>query len=357
MLKNDETRLNIIASRIKTLRRIILTGTPLQNNLLEYFCMVSFVKPYLLGTKDEFSNRFANPITEGQYIDSTDYEVYIMKRRFFVLHKRLESCIHRRDYNILVPYLKPKCEFVLNIRLSEEQQNLYKYYLDTYVFGGSLGKNSARRQLFLHFYLLGFIWNHPALLVLYFKKCEKRLKEQRDIWRSDDEDTDEDDEFGNPQGRRKRRQPQLQCVSQILGSWPHMFIPKEEDPALFNPELGPKFKMLFDILKECEQIGDKLLIFSQSLDVLSLIEKMLKTQTKKNSQNVTVNTWIRDRDYFRIDGSVSSSDRQKIIEQINDEGNDDARLLLISTRAGGECCMPLYNLITIMVSLSFYLKF
>ena len=90
-------------NKIKTRRRVILTGTPLQNNLSEYFAMVDFVKPKLLGTFAEFRNRFVNPITNGQSSDSTDRDVRIMKKRSFILNDMLKGCLQRLDYNVLVP--------------------------------------------------------------------------------------------------------------------------------------------------------------------------------------------------------------------------------------------------------------
>ena len=72
-------------SSIRTHRRAILTGTPMQNNLNEYFTMVSFVKPSLLGSKKEFSNQFINPITNGQYANSKPEDVLLMKRRYLFI--------------------------------------------------------------------------------------------------------------------------------------------------------------------------------------------------------------------------------------------------------------------------------
>ena len=100
ILKNTKSALNIAMNRIKTRRRIILTGTPLQNNLSEYFAMVDFVKPKLLGTFNEFRNRFVNPITNGQNADSTDRDVRIMKKRSFILNDMLKGRFWKNKHTI-----------------------------------------------------------------------------------------------------------------------------------------------------------------------------------------------------------------------------------------------------------------
>ena len=113
LLKNEATATSKAMNRVRTRRRVVLTGTPLQNNLVEYHCMVQFVKPNLLGNKREFTNRFANPIKNGQCADSTESDVRVMKRRAHVLHKMLEGTTFRTFINpVLMNY---KFRFIISL--------------------------------------------------------------------------------------------------------------------------------------------------------------------------------------------------------------------------------------------------
>lgn len=141
LLKNDKKQLNKAVNRVKTMRRIILTGTPLQNDLSEYYCMVQFVKPNLLGTYNEFMTEFVNPITKGQYKNSTEPEVLMMKRRSHILHNLLDGCVQRRDCSVLAPFLPRKQEFAIYIRLTKLQVNLYKVRISPET--KKFGKNSC----------------------------------------------------------------------------------------------------------------------------------------------------------------------------------------------------------------------
>ena len=350
LLKNDKSNLNRALSCIKTRRRAILTGTPLQNNLNEYHCMVSFVKPNLLGTKKEFINRFVNPITTGQSADSTPTQVTVMKKRTHILHKLLDGCVHRCDYNVLVPYLQPKLEYVLKIKSSESQASIYRHYLEHFTRAGEIpGTEQAkgRHNLFNDCQVFRLICSHPWLLEV---KENKRLEK---VWLDDNETsaestpsdvTDDDDKKPSKKPKRATRAKKEKEDDENPVS-PEVVLPK--DPTWFRQYLGEesklmdhsgKFLLLWEFLRKCELIGDKLVVFSQSLDTLDLIEDYLAEINEENSirpmKDGVRNTWIDGQDYLRIDGASSVDKRKKMIDKFNDPENLRARLFLLSTKAG-----------------------
>lgn len=310
LLKNVKSEFNRAVSQISTRRRVILTGTPLQNNLAEYFTMVDFVKPRLLGSLDEFKNRFENPIKKGQHIDSEPYEVQLMKKRIHVLHKFLDKSIHRRDYFTLRPYLKSKFEYVLGLRLTETQIQLYKGYLDLVRGDPKLLRDSN---------IFSYICNHPALLRL----CKPKSKPEKEETSHSMDDFIVDEDFENTTAEPSGGDPDVERSAE---PWYEPLMPAT-DEELYSIELSVKFILLFTILDECEIIRDKILVFSQRLGTLNLIERLLR----KKDQN----HWRPGKDYYRIDGQVKSEDRASIIERFNDPKNKRTRLMLVSTKAGG----------------------
>ena len=71
-LKNSENQTYQALMGLKAKRRVLLSGTPIQNDLLEYFSLVHFVNEGILGTAQEFRKRFENPILRGRDADASD---------------------------------------------------------------------------------------------------------------------------------------------------------------------------------------------------------------------------------------------------------------------------------------------
>lgn len=129
IIKNSKSKTNGAVSQIVTPRRIVLTGTPIQNNLKEYYCMVNFIKPCFLGTKNEFYNLYANPIKEGQHNDSLPAAIKFMKQRSYILNKTLSAFVQRKEQSVLKNDLPRKFEYVIGVPLTPVQVILYSYYL------------------------------------------------------------------------------------------------------------------------------------------------------------------------------------------------------------------------------------
>jgi transcriptional regulator ATRX len=117
--------------------------------------------------------------------------------------------------------------------------------------------------------------------------------------------------------------------------WWMQICPEEE---LNNIEHSSKLLVLMSILEKCEAIGDKLLVFSQSLYSLDVIEHFLNyidDQTQHGENSTFSASWTLGLDYFRLDGSTPVEQRNQACKLFNSPDNPRARLFLISTRAGG----------------------
>ncbi|XP_045601875.2 transcriptional regulator ATRX [Procambarus clarkii] len=370
ILKNEATALSKAITQINTKRRIVLTGTPLQNNLKEYHCMIQFVKPNLLGTKKEFMNRFVNPIEQGQCVDAMPRDVRRMKRRAHILHNLLEGCVQRFDYTVLKPFLPPKFEFVISVQLSEIQCKLYQYYLDNLAQGGPKRQGSG---LFVDFNCLSRVWTHPKVLELAVRRALFNDEEEElDDFICDDTTTSDSSEDERSRKKKKKKEkkkneeseeeelkveefekpgpiPGLTESGKVRVDWWKKVIDdnisKDEDEADFLDKLehSGKLILLLDILRECSSIGDKVLVFSQSLLALDMIEEFLQLIDEgtldlpqpEDPLPLPFKQWKKERDYLRLDGSSSADTRKNMCKVFNNPTNERCRLFLISTRAGG----------------------
>jgi len=105
----------------------------------------------------------------------------------------------------------------------------------------------------------------------------------------------------------------------MIGNGPYICPVGKED--LYD---SPKFKALATILQDCLKKKEKVAVFSHRLDTLEAIQDLLIHPQFK---------WKYQRDYFRIDGWTSTMSRSKQIA--NFSSSADAKLILISTKAGG----------------------
>ncbi len=124
-------------------------------------------------------------------------------------------------------------------------------------------------------------------------------------------------------------------LAETRGWWTKFMQDPDSVEELMQVELGAKMVLLMEILKECYLIGDKVLVFSQSLLSLDLIESFLEKTSREQELSGTLGTWKPGKDYFRMDGSTPPDTRKKWCSYFNNKNHTDCRLFLISTKAGG----------------------
>ncbi|KAM4652700.1 helicase ARIP4 [Discoglossus pictus] len=349
-IKNCHASTSQALKNIRSRRRVVLTGYPLQNNLIEYWCMVDFVRPDFLGTRQEFSNMFERPILNGQCTDSTPQDKRLMRYRSHVLHSLLEGFVQRRGHTVLKCQLPYKEEHVILVRLSRIQRSLYTEFMNRFRDAGNsgwLGLNPLKA-----FCVCCKIWNHPD--VLYEALQKENLANEQDL------DVDDLNTNTRCQSQGSKVKVESGTLAALMGETANSKLlqgmglnPSQEranqvvtyewaKEILCDYQTGllqnsPKMVILFHLIEESMKLGDKMLVFSQSLSTLSIIEEFLAKRTMPvvpGKEEQEGHTWVKNVNYYRLDGSTSASERERLINQFNDPANEQVWLFLLSTRAG-----------------------
>ncbi|KAI6216167.1 hypothetical protein M3Y99_01836000 [Aphelenchoides fujianensis] len=276
MLKNSKSALTQCMGEIATLRRIVLSGTPMQNNLTEYYTMISFVRPNILGSAEEFDEKFKKPIEKGRTKDADPQDVKKMKRTAHVLYKCLNGVLDRKDYSVLTEALPPKREYVISCYCSDVQLRLYDHFINQIVNR----MDPQQRRLFVvqAAHVINRFTSHVYNLIENEKRkaAEKARKAFKDF--VVDEEEIEDEAVDDEEARSEAPGAKTYGPSPQLDWYRAVNVVSEADKNKF--ESSTKLMVVAQILKECEKVGDKVLIFGQSLENLRLIQRMLEFMQK-----------------------------------------------------------------------------
>ncbi|KAK2725331.1 hypothetical protein QYM36_001696, partial [Artemia franciscana] len=146
-LKNCENQTYSALMELKCKRRVLLSGTPIQNDLIEYFSLIGFVNKGMLGTAQEFKKKFENPILRGRDADASPEIQKNGEEKLNELASIVNRCIIRRTSALLTKYLPPKTELVVCCKLSPMQNAIYKSFVES-----SLMKGATKESVFILIY-------------------------------------------------------------------------------------------------------------------------------------------------------------------------------------------------------------
>ncbi|PHH72785.1 hypothetical protein CDD80_4259 [Ophiocordyceps camponoti-rufipedis] len=285
-LKNPKSQVHNACAGFKTKCRIALTGSPMANNVEEYYTMISWVAPNFLGPLKEFQDIYATPIQQGMYKDSSSWEKRKALRQLKVLNITVAPKVNRHTTKMAAKdSLPPKQEFVLCVPPTAMQRKLYNMYLNNVA---STGGNTSDSRFLPIVDILGLVVNHPSC----FRSKMLAARDKHQLHR----DTGT---IAIPEA----------LISPVL---------KETNgPDLGNSNMSVKTELLTIVLDEARALGDKVLVFSHSIQTLDYLDNLLKLQK---------------RQVYRLDGKVAIEKRQELVKRFN-SGNQE--VYLISTKTGG----------------------
>ncbi|CAI6450595.1 CIH_HP2_G0025050.mRNA.1.CDS.1 [Saccharomyces cerevisiae] len=270
-MKNAQSKLSFTISHYyRTRNRLILTGTPLQNNLPELWALLNFVLPKIFNSaktfEDWFNTPFANTGTQEK-LELTEEETLLIIRK---LHKVLRPFLLRRLKKEVEKDLPDKVEKVIKCKLSGLQQQLYQQMLKHNALfvgagtegatkGGIKGLNNKIMQL-------RKICNHPFV----FDEVEGVVNPSR----------------GN-------------------------------SDLLFR--VAGKFELLDRVLPKFKASGHRVLMFFQMTQVMDIMEDFLR---------------MKDLKYMRLDGSTKTEERTEMLNAFNAPDSDYFCFLLSTRAGG-----------------------
>ncbi|XP_062589715.1 DNA repair and recombination protein RAD54B-like [Saccostrea cucullata] len=283
-LKNSNIKTTSLIASLPTQRRVVLSGTPIQNDLQEFYSIVEFCNPGLLGTSASFKRVFETPIVASRQPGASPEELELGAERGSELSHITKLFVLRRTQEINTKYLPPKCEIVLFCKPTDLQLRLYCQMLQGKLFRSCLGSDGATHLICIG--ALKKLCNHPSLI--FTKACQA-------------DECPEDLEEGS-----------------VYSGLSSLFPPGyQEDDC--SAEHAGKLKVLSEILKQVHMNSEKIVVVSNHTKTLDILQNFCGKC---------------GYGFLRLDGQTPTNIRQEIVTKFNSKHCTE-KVFLLSSKAGG----------------------
>ncbi|KAM6956533.1 TATA-binding protein-associated factor 172 [Aplochiton taeniatus] len=302
IIKNGKTKLSKAIKQLAANFRVILSGTPIQNNVLELWSLFDFLMPGFLGTERQFAARYGKPILASRDAKSSSREQEAGVLAMEALHRQVLPFLLRRMKEDVLQDLPPKIIQDYYCNLSPLQVQLYEDFAksrakvsveDTISTASTQEeekpKLKATGHVFQALQYLRKLCNHPGLVLTPQHPEYRRITEQLATQHSSLRDI--------------QHAPKLSALKQLL------------------LDCGLGSTGASDGGAEAVVAQHRVLIFCQLKSMLDIVEHDL---LKPQLPSVT---------YLRLDGGVQAGLRHSIVSRFNNDPSID--VLLLTTHVGG----------------------
>ncbi|XP_036267116.1 SWI/SNF-related matrix-associated actin-dependent regulator of chromatin subfamily A containing DEAD/H box 1 isoform X1 [Pipistrellus kuhlii] len=282
--------------------RLLLTGTPVQNNLLELMSLLNFVMPHMFSSSTSEIRRMFSSKTKP-----ADEQSIYEKERIAHAKQIIKPFILRRVKDEVLKQLPPKKDQIELCPMSENQEQLYLGLFSKLKKSiNNLEKNTEMCNVMMQ---LRKMANHPLLHRQYY--TAEKLKEMSQLMLKEPTHCE-----ANPDLIFEDMEVMTDFELHVLCKQYRHINNFQLDMDLILD--SGKFRVLARILSELKEKGDRVVLFSQFTMMLDILEALLKHHQHR---------------YLRLDGKTQISERIHLIDEYNTDM--DIFVFLLSTKAGG----------------------
>lgn len=264
-------------------KRVLLSGTPIQNDLAEFYTIANFVSPGALGDFKEFQKEYMIPILKSR--DPTcinEAACALGKQKSLLLIEKTKSFVLRRDNKELHRYLPPRTDYFVMVQPSLLQLEMFKTVLQTDRFKTMLSLVEDR----------GSTPDSLSLITTFRKLCNSPSLLKDDTL------------FMDIVARGTAAQEDVDFRSQLARK-------------VKSGKLMVLVKLVNEIVSSTD---DKLVIVSNFTSTLDIIATLLEGMGLP---------------FLRLDGSTPASERQPLVNRFNKSSAKSHFAFLLSSKAGG----------------------